>query len=219
VLFYGVHCLFNVLSKTNRTLSQAIQVGLADAYTDLRKYDTAQNLLRSIFMTPMSPFLVLIAYTIWGLFLGSFSVIVFLFLGFFVFDITITGNFILAMIIIVISIVIMVGLGMVVAGLNVFLKNMEPVVRVLQETARFLCGVYFPLEGLPHFLRPVGKVIPVYYSIMGLRLALSDHASLSEIMYYIGILSVLAVAFMIFGMAFFKKSLNKARKDGSLAYY
>lgn len=172
-----------------------------------------------IFMTPTSPFLVLIAYTIWGLFLGSLSVIVFLFLGFFVFDIVITGSFILALIIIVISIVIMVGFGMVVAGLNVFLKNVGPVVRVLQEAARFLCGVYFPLEVLPQFLRPVGKAIPVYYSIMGLRLALSDHASLSDVLYYIGILSVLAVAFMIFGMIFFRKALNKARKDGSLAYY
>lgn len=36
------------VSKTNRTLSQAIQVGLADVYIDLKEYDTAQNILQAV---------------------------------------------------------------------------------------------------------------------------------------------------------------------------
>jgi ABC-type polysaccharide/polyol phosphate export permease len=59
----------------------------------------------------------------------------------------------------------------------------------------------------------------MYYSITGLRLALSDQASLETVMEYFWILLVLAVIAMVVGTFLFRKGLNRARKEGTLAYY
>ncbi len=172
-----------------------------------------------IFLTPTSPFVIVMAYTIWGLFMGTISMGVFLFFGITVFGVELTGNALMAVILMALSVLMMIGFGLMVAGLNVFLKQVGSLVSVVQGVAMFLCGVYFPLEVLPAIIQPLGKVLPMYYSIMGLRMALSEKASLPMIMQYVWILLILAVVALISGTYFLRKGLNRARKEGTLAYY
>jgi ABC-2 type transport system permease protein len=172
-----------------------------------------------IFLTPTSPFVIVIAYTIFGMFMGTISMIIHLVLGIAVFNVQLTGDITLAIVLMGLSVLMMVGFGLMVAGLNVFLKQVGSFVSVIQGVALFLCGVYFPLEVLPEFIRPISKALPMYYSITGLRLALSDQASLETVMEYFWILLVLAVIAMVVGTFLFKKGLNRARKEGTLAYY
>jgi ABC-2 type transport system permease protein len=172
-----------------------------------------------IFLTPTSPFVIVIAYTIWGLFMGTISMVVFLFFGIFVFNVSLTGNALMAIILMGLSVLMMIGFGLMVAGLNVFLKQVGSLVSVVQGIAVFLCGVYFPLDVLPEILQPVGKVLPMYYSIIGLRLALSDQATMDQIMGYFWMLLVLAVIALVLGVYLFRMGLNRARREGTLAYY
>jgi ABC-2 type transport system permease protein len=172
-----------------------------------------------IFLTPTSPFVIVLAYTIWGLFMGTISMIIFLFLGLAVFHVELTGNGLLAVLLMLLSVAMMVGFGLIVAGLNIFLKQIGSVVSVVQGVSLFLCGVYFPIEVLPEIFQPLAKVLPFYYSITGLRMALSEQASLQSVMQYIWILSVLTVIALVLGTYFFRKGLNRARREGTLAYY
>lgn len=172
-----------------------------------------------IFLTPTSPFIIVIAYTIWGLFMGTISMIIHLLIGIAVFDVQLTGSVALAVTLMGLSVLMMVGFGLMVAGLNVFLKQVGSFVSVIQGAALFLCGVYFPLEVLPEIIRPIGKALPMYYSITGLRTALSDQATFSDVTYYLWILLVLAAIAMVIGVFLFRKGLNRARKEGTLAYY
>ncbi len=172
-----------------------------------------------IFLTPTSPFVIVMAYTIWGLFMGTISMGIFLTLGLLVFNVTLSGNGFMAIVLMGLSVLMMIGFGLMVAGLNVFLKQVGSVVSVVQGVAMFLCGVYFPLEVLPDAIRPVGKVLPMYYSITGLRMALSDQATMQDIMWYFWLLLILATVALGVGTYFFKKGLNRARREGTLAYY
>lgn len=172
-----------------------------------------------IFLTPTSPFVIVIAYTIWGLFMGTISMVIFLTLGLLVFNVTLTGNALMAVVLMGLSVLMMIGFGLMVAGLNVFLKQVGSMVSVVQGIAMFLCGVYFPLEVLPDAIRPVGRVLPMYYSITGLRMALSDQATIQDIMWYFWLLLILAAVALVVGTFFFKKGLNRARREGTLAYY
>jgi ABC-2 type transport system permease protein len=172
-----------------------------------------------IFLTPTSPFVIVIAYTIWGLIMGTISMVIHLALGIFLFNVELTGDVLMAIALMGLSVTMMVGFGLMVAGLNVFLKQVGSFVSVIQGVALFLCGVYFPLEVLPEIIRPIGRVLPMYYSITGLRLALSDQSSLAEVMSYFWLLLVLAVVAMVIGTFLFRKGLNRARREGTLAYY
>lgn len=172
-----------------------------------------------IFLTPTSPFVIVIAYTIWGLFLGTLSMMFFLSFGIVVFDVQITGNALAAIVLMSLSVVMMVGMGLIVAGLNVFLKQVGSLVSVVQGISMFLCGVYFPIEVLPQIIQPAAKVLPFYYSMMGLRAALSENATFSQITMYFWILLVMAVVSMVIGVYLFNMGLDRARKEGTLAYY
>jgi ABC-2 type transport system permease protein len=172
-----------------------------------------------IFLTPTSPFVIVMAYTIWGLFMGTISMFIFLAFGLVVFNVHITGNAIMAIILMGLSVTMMVGFGLMVAGLNVFLKQIGSLVSVIQGVSLFLCGVYFPLEVLPEIIQPIGKFLPMYYSITGLRMALSDIASVQDVMYYFWILLVLATVAVVIGVFLFRRGLDRARKEGTLAYY
>ena len=172
-----------------------------------------------IFLTPTSPFVIVIAYTIWGLIMGTFSLLIHLAIGFFVFNVQLTGNVVLAIGLMGLSVLMMIGFGLMVAGLNVFLKQIGAMVSVVQSVSLFLCGVYFPLSVLPEIIQPLGKILPFYYSIMGLRLSLSETSSLSDIMPYIWIILVMAIISLSVGAFLFKQGLNRARKEGTLAYY
>jgi ABC-2 type transport system permease protein len=172
-----------------------------------------------IFLTPTSPFVIVMAYTIWGLFMGTISMGIFLFFGLAVFNVELTGDYFMAFVIMGLSIAMMIGFGLMVAGLNVFLKQVGALVSVVQGVAMFLCGVYFPLEVLPKIIQPLGKVLPMYYSIMGLRVALSDQVSSPVLMQYFWILLILAVVALVLGAYLFRKGLDRARREGTLAYY
>lgn len=172
-----------------------------------------------IFLTPTSPFVIVMAYTIWGLVMGTISMGIFLFLGIAVFNVELSGSALMAIVLMGLSVLMMIGFGLMVAGLNVFLKQIGSFVSVIQAVSLFLCGVYFPLEVLPEIIRPLGRVLPFYYSIMGLRTALSDQATFSDIMLNFWILLILAVISLTIGTFLFRKGLNRARKEGTLAYY
>jgi ABC-2 type transport system permease protein len=172
-----------------------------------------------IFLSPTSPFVIVIAYTIWGLIMGTISLFIHLFIGIFVFNVQLTGNIMVAIGLMGLSVLMMIGFGLMVAGLNVFLKQIGAMVSVIQSISLFLCGVYFPLSVLPEIIQPLGKILPFYYSIMGLRLSLSETSSFSDIMSYIWIISLLAIISLSVGAFLFKQGLNRARNEGTLAYY
>ncbi|MBU7019286.1 MAG: ABC transporter permease [Theionarchaea archaeon] len=181
--------------------------------------EMVQGTFEPIFLTPTSPYIIVFAYTVWGLLMGTFSMLTFLSLGVFVFKIELTGNILLALVLMGLSVLMMVGFGLMVAGLNIFLKQVGSFVPVIQAVSLFFCGVYFPIEVLPRILHPISRIFPFYYSITGLRMALSDKASVPEVAPYFWILLVLAVLALGIGMYFFRRGLNRARREGTLAYY
>ena len=72
----------------------------------------------------------------------------------------------------------------------------------------FFSGVYFPVSILPKYLQGVAKFVPFYYSIEGVRISI---VSPSEFIQYLVIL--------ILGIYSLRKGLEKAMKEGSLAFY
>lgn len=172
-----------------------------------------------IFLTPTSPFVIVIAYTIWGLILGTISMVFFLGFGIAAFNVHLTGDVVAAFALMSLSVLMMIGFGLMVAGLNVFLKQVGALVSVIQGVSMFFSTVYFPVEVLPQIIRPAAKVLPFYYSMMGLRVALSDQAAVPQVMFYFWILLVMAVIALALGIYLFRKGLNRARKEGSLAFY
>jgi ABC-type multidrug transport system permease subunit len=184
------------------------------------KTEMARGTFEYIFLTPVSPYTLIISYTIRSILMSSILIVFYLVIGFGIFHVQLQGNYILAFLIMGISILTMAGLGMAIAGLKIYYKELGTFILILQTVAMFFSNVYFDISVLPSFLRPVAYIFPTYYSITSLKIALLSGGNLpSFVTSYLFILLAVCAGSLILGKFIFRRSFNKARKDGALAYY
>jgi len=172
----------------------------------------------TLFLTPTSPFTIVSAYTMWDLLINMVSIFLFLITSMFLFEIHFKANYIFTILFVILDIFLMAGLGLMVAGLDVYVKQVGGIVSVVQRLSYFLSGVIFPISVLPTILQPIAKIIPFYYAITALRSSLTGN-EFATLFPYLIILSILASVSISLGIYIFKKGINRARMDGSLAYY
>jgi len=174
--------------------------------------------LESVLLTVTRLSTIMIAYMLFGCFMGLITIAILLSVGFIAFDVAIMGNA-YAVLIMFLSTLMMAGFGMIFGGLTIWMKNIGSTVPLIQNIALFFSGVFFPIAVLPEILQPLARFIPFYYSIEGLRISLRPDASVGEIYHFILILAILSIIFITIGLFILKKGIIKAKKDGSLAFY
>ncbi|HEC80985.1 MAG TPA: ABC transporter permease [Thermoplasmatales archaeon] len=196
--------MWSIMSATSTSVSTEMMMGT----------------LESILLTSTRVSTIMLSYAIFGGLFGLISVAILLFVGFFVFGIAVlSAATMYTLIIFILSTVMMVGFGIMFGGLTIWLKNIGDTVPFIQNVTMFFCGVYFPVEVLPKFLQPVAHFMPFYYSIEGVRKSLLPTTSFSEIFFYVEVLLCLAVITVVVGMLILRKGVDKAKKEGSLAFY
>lgn len=173
-----------------------------------------------LFLTPVSPYTLFVSFTLRGILISSVLIVFYLMFGFWVFHVEFHGNYLYALFIMIVSLFIMTGMGLIISGLKIYYKRIGTLVAMIQTMAVFFSNVYFDISVLPEFIRPVSYLFPTYYSITALKIALlSGEQQSSLLTTYVYILLVMCVGFFIVGRFIFKTSFDKARKDGTLAYY
>jgi len=191
--------LWSVMSSSSGALRNEMMIGT----------------LESILLTSTRLSTLIIAYTIFGCFIGFLSILILITIGFLFFDIIIAINLI-TIIIFILSTFMMAGLGLLFSGLTLWIKNIGDTIPLIQNVAMFFSGVYFPITVLPEQLQDISYIIPFYYSIEGIRISLIDqNASL----FYIQILIPVTILFIFLGVISLHFGLQKAKKEGSLAFY
>jgi len=197
--------MWSVMSGTAGSLRMEMEIGT----------------LESILLTPTSIYTMVIAYTVFSAIFGFVSIIVLVIFGYALFGISVFATAsIFTLIFFILSIIMMAGIGMMLGGLTIWIKNIGDMVPLLQSITIFFCPVYFPITVLPYeFLQTIAKFVPFYYSIEGLRLSLIPGIPESELIEYVLILLGLCVIFVAIGAYSLHRGLIKAKKDGSLAFY
>ena len=195
--------LWTIMDSASNSMMQEMKIGTFEV----------------ILLTPTSPVFVVMAYTAWGILMSSVGIILVLVTSVVVFDVVINANYLLTFLVLLICIVMMSGFGLMVGGLNVYVKQVGAIVEVIQRISYFLCGVVFPISVIPRIVQPIHKFLPFYHALNTLRLSLSVDPSLETLIPQILLLSILAVGSMLIGVFTFKMGLRKARKEGTLAFY
>jgi len=196
--------MWSIMNATSLSLSTEMMMGT----------------LESILVTSTRMSTLMLSYALFGCIFGLLQIIILIIVGSFIFGISVFATAtVYTLIIFILSIVMMTGFGMIFGGLTIWLKNIGETVPLLQSVSVFFCGVYFTIDVLPEFMRPIANYIPFYYPIEGLRRSLNPAASTSEIMFFVGILLALSIISIILGVCVLHLGLTKAKKDGSLAFY
>jgi ABC-2 type transport system permease protein len=79
--------------------------------------------------------------------------------------------------------------------------------------------VFYPVSVLPGWLRFISRLLPITWSLEGIRGALLKGESFSALWQEFLALAIIASVLVPLGLAFFRLSVHYARKTGTLVKY
>lgn len=124
-----------------------------------------------------------------------------------------------ALVVFAFSMAIAVAAGIAIAAVQVAIQRGSGIVWLLSSLLWLLTGATFPVSALPGPLRRLGEIIPITYSLDGLRLALLRDAGWSELAQPLAVLAGWALVLLPVSIWLFGRALRYARREGSLSYY
>lgn len=150
----------------------------------------------------------------------SLRVVVFLLIGVFAFGIDISSaNYGAALLIMLLTITSFSSLGIISASFIMIFKRGDPIAWIFTSASWLLGGVYYPITVLPEWLRRFSYLLPITYSLEGMRLALMKGHSLAALAPNIYALIVFSVVMLPISVLIFRYAVKRAKMDGSLAQY
>ena len=123
-----------------------------------------QQVLRRLGVTPLSRRAILGAQVAWRVTIGIVQSVLFLLMGYLVFDIRLTGaNVVLFPLVTMLGAVTFVTIGYFIAAISPTMEGALAIAQVVNFAMTFFSGSFFGAESLPSVLRPILYVMPLTY--------------------------------------------------------
>ena len=151
---------------------------------------------------------------------GALNMALYLAVGLALFSVQLQSpNLLGCAVIILISIGVAAAIGIMAAALQVLTQKGGAIVWLLGAVGWLFTGIMFPVTALPKPFQAIAALIPVKYSLDGLRLALLRGASFPELARTLGVLTAFCVVLLPLGLLFFSHAVRRARLQGTLSFY
>lgn len=199
---------FSYLRVSMQSLSESIREG------------QMLGTLEALLVTQTEIPTIIISSSLYSFIWASFRVGVYLLLGILVFGINMGGaNILGALVILILTIISFSSLGIISASFIMIMKRGDPISWIFTNISGLLGGLYYPISVLPDWLQRFSYLLPVTYSLEGMRLALLKGYSLSELMPNILGLAVFSAITFPISILIFRYAVKKAKMDGTLTQY
>jgi len=160
----------------------------------------------------------LIYSALWGFTINTVNAVMILLIGY-ILGVKYNVNLISAIIIIFLLLSSSLGLGMISAGFTMIVKQGNPISFFFATFTTLTTGVVFPVSVLPDFVKFISYAIPLTWALEGLRYALLEGYSLSQVSEYVIALSLFTFVLIPLGIAFYSYAFKRARYRGTLSEY
>jgi ABC-2 type transport system permease protein len=117
------------------------------------------------------------------------------------------------------SVLAFTGLGVLSAGYAILFKRGNPVKWFFLGGAGLVSGVMYPVSVLPPALQFVARLVPVTYSLEGMRLALLQNTSIVDLWPDLRALLLFAVVLLPISLAVFSWALRRTKITGTLTHF
>lgn len=169
--------LTTVTADRLRTIDFLVPGILAMALMQLGLFGTAaplvqlreRKVLRRLGATPLPRWALLVSQVLHRLTIALVQVVIIIVVGRVVFGVEIGGNVALLAVFCVLGALTFISLGYLIAALSPTEESVFGISSVLNFPMMFLSGIFFPLEVMPDWIRPVVQAIPLTYLGDGLR--------------------------------------------------
>jgi ABC-2 type transport system permease protein len=129
-----------------------------------------------------------------------------------------SANWLGAVAILLASILAFAGLGILSAGYSILFKRGNPAKWIVLGVSGLLGGMMYPVSVLPASLQVLARLIPVTYSLEGMRGALLAGAGWRELLPSIGALLLFALILIPLSFLVFAWALRRTKITGTLTH-
>lgn len=138
-----------------------MQLGLFGAlnFVSLRE----RKIIRRLGATPLPRSMMIWSEIVVRLGMAIIQTILIIPLGYFAFKVTITGNILLVLAMVLLGSAVFIALGYFLINFTKTEESAQGVIQVVQFPMMFLSGIFFPIEMMPTFLKPIVNWLPLTY--------------------------------------------------------
>lgn len=129
------------------------------------------------------------------------------------------ANWAAAILVLAASILAFAGLGVLSASYSLLFKRGNPVKWLFVGVAGLVSGIMYPVTVLPAALQVVSRLVPVTYSLEGMRAALLQNASIFSLWPIFRALLLFALVLLPVSLAAFSWALRRTKITGTLTHF
>jgi len=178
------------------------------------------GVLEALLVTQTSIPTILLGSSLYSLVLTSLRTVLHLALAIALFGMQLgTVNWWGCLVVFFLTCVCFLSIGILAASFIMVYKMGNPFSWVFGSVAGLLGGVFFPISVLPDWLSWASRVIPITYSLEGLRLSLLSSANFAEILPNILALGAFGAVLLPLSLVAFRLAVFKAKRDGTITHY
>lgn len=197
-------------------------VGFSSLANAIRS-EQAQGTLEGVLMTPIGVPTLVVASSAWDFMQAGFHSFLYLFFGWALFGVEYKGNFMLAVLFLLLTTLVLASIGILSASFAMVFKRGDPFGMLIGTGSAFFSGVFFPAQLLRETggsgLGFVSQLIPTTHGIDGIRRVLIQGQTLSDVRGPLLVLLVYLAALLPFSLWVFTRSVRRAKREGSLIQY
>jgi ABC-2 type transport system permease protein len=198
-------------------------VGFSSLANAIRQ-EQMQGTLESVLLTPISVPTVILSSSAWSYVEATFNSFLYLFFGWFFFNVQYNGSYLLALLFLVLTTFVLACLGVLSASFTMAFKRGDPFAILLGAGTALFSGVFFPKEMLQESLGNFGGkalsfINPSTHGLDGIRAVLIQGKGLSEVGTPLVTLLVFLVVLLPFSLWVFGRAIKRAKREGSLIQY
>ncbi|HEV2521824.1 MAG TPA: ABC transporter permease [Candidatus Acidoferrales bacterium] len=183
---------------------------------EARRNGTLENLL----VTQTSLPVILVGSSLYPFALMSLRTVIYIGWGAILFGFPVKGaNWIGALLVLAASVLAFSGLGILSASYLLIFKRGNPVNWAILGLSSVVGGMMYPVSVLPKWLQVAARLIPVTYSLEGVRAAILNHASTRELLPSILGLVAFAAILLPISFAIFSWALRRTKITGTLTHF
>ena len=199
---------FDYLSVALSTFDASLQ--------EARQNGTLENLL----VTQTSLPVILAGSSLYPFVLMSLRTAIYIGWGAVLFGFPLQGaNWLGALLVLGASVLAFSGLGILSASYLLIFKRGNPVNWAILGLSSVVGGMMYPISVLPVWLQHVARLIPVTYSLEGMRAAILGHASTRELLPSIAGLLLFAALLLPVSFAIFSWAVRRTKITGTLTHF
>lgn len=163
-----------------------------------------KQVLKRFGATPVSRSQIISSQIAYRLVLAVIQTLIIIVIAYFVFNVRVVGNWLLLFGLVVLGALTFISIGYLAASRARTVEGVMPIIQLIQFPMLFLSGIFFPIDFMPDFMRPIVTAIPLTYLGDVLRQVMVDATPAYSIVTDIAVLAGWLVVSMVLSIKFFR---------------